>query len=124
MASAGAIHGGPTLARVGRGGVVVLAIFMALQELGVATVIVTIAFAIVFGALALAFALAFGLGNRELAGEVTRDWYARFKAERAMLEREARAREAREEGELAESGSVAESVAEGSGTTGSGPGSP
>jgi hypothetical protein len=97
MASAGAIHGGPTLARVGRGGVVVLAIFMALQELGVATEIVTIAFAIVFGALALAFALAFGLGNRELAAQVTREWYDRLKAEREMLAREARAREEREE---------------------------
>lgn len=99
MASAGGIHGGPTLARVGRGGVIVLAIFMALQELGVATEIVTVAFAIVFGAMALAFALAFGLGNRELAAEVTRQWYERLKAERAMLEREAALRERREEGE-------------------------
>ncbi|HEU4641434.1 MAG TPA: mechanosensitive ion channel [Gemmatimonadaceae bacterium] len=97
MASAGGIHGGPTLARVGRGGVIVLAIFMALQELGVATEIVTTAFAIVFGALALAFALSFGLGNRELAGEVTRQWYERLRAEREAIEREAEARERREE---------------------------
>ncbi len=72
MASAGGIPGGPTLARVGRAGVIILAIFMALQELGIATEIVTTAFAIIFGALALAFALSFGLGNRELAGEITR----------------------------------------------------
>ncbi|HEX6535978.1 MAG TPA: mechanosensitive ion channel [Gemmatimonadaceae bacterium] len=96
MASAGGIHGGPTLARVGRGGVIVLAIFMALQELGVATEIVTTAFAIVFGALALAFALSFGLGNRELAGEVTRQWYERLRAEREALARDAAARERRE----------------------------
>src|SRR5690242_21543583 len=67
MASAGGLHGGPTLSRVGKGGVIVLATFMALQELGVATEIVTTAFAIVFRASALALSLAFGLGNRELA---------------------------------------------------------
>jgi hypothetical protein len=105
MASAGGIQGGPTLARLGRAGVVVLAIFMALQELGVATEIVTVAFAIVFGASALAVALAFGLGNRELAGEVTREWYERLRAERAMLRREAEERSAREERE--ERGSAA-----------------
>jgi vacuolar-type H+-ATPase subunit I/STV1 len=88
MASAGGLHGGPTLARVGKGGVVMLAIFMALQELGVATEIVTTAFAILFGALALAVSLAFGLGNRELAGEVTRNWYKRYKDERDSIERD------------------------------------
>jgi mechanosensitive ion channel-like protein len=86
MASAGGLHGGPTLARVGKGGVIVLAVFMALQELGVATEIVTTAFAILFGAVALALSLAFGLGNRELAGEVTRSWYRRYKEERESIE--------------------------------------
>src|SRR6476619_853677 len=86
MASAGGLHGGPTLARVGKGGVIMLAIFMALQELGVATEIVTTAFAILFGAIALALSLAFGLGNRELAGEVTRNWYRRYKEEREAIE--------------------------------------
>lgn len=80
--SAGALHGGPTLARVGKGGVVLLAVFMALQELGVATGIVTTAFAILFGAIALSLALSFGLGNRDLAAEVTREWYARWRSER------------------------------------------
>jgi hypothetical protein len=94
-ASAGGIHGGRALARIGRGGVILLAIFMALQELGVATDIVTTAFALLFGAIALALALAFGLGNRELAAEITRDWYERYKRERA----ETMAREAQEEAE-------------------------
>ncbi len=101
MASAGAVQGGPTLARVGRWMVVVLAVFMALQELGIATDIVTTAFAILFGAFALAIALAFGLGNRELAGEVTREWYLRYRAEREAIERETAAREREEEAELA-----------------------
>jgi hypothetical protein len=99
MASAGALHGGPTMARVGRAGVIVLAIFMALQTLGIAPDIVTTAFAILFGAGALAFALAFGLGNRDLAGEVTREWYERMRAERERIARDAAEREARESAE-------------------------
>ncbi len=95
-ASAGAIHGGPTLSRMGKAGVIMIAIFMALQELGVATDIVTLAFAILFGAIALAAALAFGLGNRELAGEVTRGWYERYKAERETIDRENAAMDAAE----------------------------
>ena len=86
-ASLGGLHGGPMLARVGKGGVVLLAVFMSLQELGVATGIVTTAFAIIFGAVALALALSFGLGNRDLAGEVTREWYQRWKAEKEAIER-------------------------------------
>ena len=99
MASAGALTGGPMLARVGQAGVIVLAVFMALQELGIATEIVTTAFAILFGAVALAAALSFGLGTRELAGEVTRAWYERWKAERDAIEREQAALEAAEEAE-------------------------
>ena len=99
MASAGGIAGGPTLARVGRWGVIVLAVFMALQELGVATDIVTTAFAILFGAVALALALSFGLGNRELAGEITREWYERYLAERERLEKDTADAEAAEEAE-------------------------
>jgi hypothetical protein len=49
---------------------------------------VTTAFAILFGAVALALALAFGLGNRDLAGQVTREWYMRYRAEREAAERE------------------------------------
>ena len=84
-ASAGALAGASTLARVGKGGVVLLAVFMSLQELGVATGIVTTAFAIIFGAIALALALSFGLGNRELAGEVTRRWYDDWRREREVM---------------------------------------
>ncbi|MCA0375181.1 MAG: hypothetical protein LCH84_05905 [Gemmatimonadetes bacterium] len=96
MASAGGLHGGPWLARTGRGGVIVLAVFMALQELGIATDIVTTAFAILFGAVALALALSFGLGNRDLAAEITREWYERYRAERRAIDAEAAAEEAEE----------------------------
>ncbi|MBI3569121.1 MAG: hypothetical protein HY084_13065 [Gemmatimonadetes bacterium] len=96
MASTSSLHGGPTLARAGKSGVVLLAIFMSLQELGVATNIVTTAFAIIFGAIALALSLSFGLGNRELAGEVTRAWYERYKAEREAIDREVKIEETEE----------------------------
>jgi hypothetical protein len=100
-ASAGALHGGRALARVGRSGVILLAVFMALQELGIATDIVTTAFAILFGAIALAMALAFGLGNRELAGEVTREWYESYRTERDAALRRERELMAKEEAEMA-----------------------
>ena len=96
LAGTGSLHGGPTLARVGKGGVIILAVFMSLQQLGVATSIVTTAFAIIFGAIALALALSFGLGNRELAGEITRAWYERYKAERDAIDQEVKEEETAE----------------------------
>jgi hypothetical protein len=97
LASTNALQGGPTLARAGKGGVILLAVFMSLQELGVATSIVTTAFAIIFGALALALSLSFGLGNRELAGQITREWYDRYRAEREAIDREAKIEETAED---------------------------
>ena len=101
-ASAGALHGGRALARIGSGAVILLAVFMALQELEIATEIVSTAFAILFGAIAFAIALAFGLGNRELAGEITREWYLRYRKERD----EALAREEEEEDDVEERGAA------------------
>jgi hypothetical protein len=107
-ASAGAVHGGRSLARIGRASVILLAIFMALQELGIATEIVTTAFAILFGAFGLALALAFGLGNRDLAGEVTRDWYERYKRERAETMARERAADAEMDSDTGEYGDMDE----------------
>ncbi len=120
-AAAGAVHGAAALARVGRGSVIVLAVFMALQEIGVATNIVTIAFGILFGAVALALGLAFGLGNRELAAEITRTWYERYQAERAAIEREAAADEAEDFPETQEFASVAADLPEDPGGSGNRP---
>ncbi|HEU5171754.1 MAG TPA: hypothetical protein VFU46_14495 [Gemmatimonadales bacterium] len=75
LASAGNVAGVPTLAKMAKGAVVVIAVFMALQQVGVAEEIVTSAFTLILGAVALAVGLAFGLGNRDLAGEITRRWY-------------------------------------------------
>ena len=48
----------------------------------------------------LRLALAFGLGNRDLAGEVTREWYTRYRAERDAIARETAEREQEEEAEI------------------------
>jgi hypothetical protein len=75
LASAGGVSGVPTLAKLAKGMVVMIAVFMALQQMGVAEEIVTAAFILILGAIALGVGLSFGLGNRELAGEITRRWY-------------------------------------------------
>jgi hypothetical protein len=75
VASAGGVAGVPTVAKMAKAAVIVISLFMALQQVGVAEEIVTAAFTLILGAAALAVGLAFGLGNRELAGEVTRRWY-------------------------------------------------
>ncbi len=75
LASAGQVSGVPTLAKLAKSAVVLISIFMSLQQVGVAADIVTAAFTLIVGAVALGVGLAFGLGNRELAGEITRRWY-------------------------------------------------
>ncbi|MEO8139730.1 MAG: hypothetical protein ABI742_08795 [Gemmatimonadota bacterium] len=75
VASAGAVEGVITVAKLTKGAMVMIAVFMALQQVGVSEELVTSAFTLVLGSIALAAGLAFGLGNRQLAGEVTRRWY-------------------------------------------------
>lgn len=79
LASAGTMEGVPILANVAKGSVVVIAIFMALEQLGVAEELITSALTVVLGAAALAVGLAFGLGNTALAGEMTRRWYQQYR---------------------------------------------
>jgi hypothetical protein len=55
--------------------VMVIAMFMILNQLRIAPAIVTIAFAAIMGALALGLALAFGLGGRDVARRVLEDAY-------------------------------------------------
>jgi hypothetical protein len=91
LASAGAVEGVTTLAKLAKAAVVLIAVFMAIQQVGVAEEIVTTAFTLILGAVALAAGLAFGLGNRELAGEITRRWYeAGRKKEQKPFEEDAR----------------------------------
>ena len=59
-----------------------IAVFMVLDQLGIATEIVTITYAALLGALALGLALAFGLGGRDLASRMLEDTYERGREER------------------------------------------
>ncbi|HVX89229.1 MAG TPA: hypothetical protein VG940_09900 [Gemmatimonadales bacterium] len=91
LASAGAVEGVTTLAKLAKAAVVMIAVFMAIQQVGVAEEIVTTAFTLILGSVALAAGLAFGLGNRELAGEITRRWYeSGRKKEQKPFEEDAR----------------------------------
>ncbi len=75
VASAGVVEGVNTVAKIIKGVMVMIAVFMALQQVGVSEEIVTSAFTLILGSIALAAGLAFGLGNRDLAGDITRKWY-------------------------------------------------
>ncbi len=79
LASAGNVPGVPVVAQIAKGAVLIIAIFMALQQVGVAGEIVATAFTLSVGAVALAAGLAFGLGNTQLAGEITRRWYVDYR---------------------------------------------
>jgi hypothetical protein len=57
--------------------VMVIAMFMILNQLRIAEAIVTIAFAATMGALALGLALAFGLGGRDVARRLLEDAYSK-----------------------------------------------
>ena len=99
LASAGGVEGVPTLAKIAKAAVVLIAVFMAMQQMGVAAEIITAAFTLILGAIALAAGLAFGLGTTGLAGEVTRRWYEARREERHEQERRTAAIEAREASE-------------------------
>lgn len=98
LASAGRVAGVPTLAKVAKAAVVMIAIFMAVQQVGIAEDIVTSAFTLILGAVALAVGLAFGLGNRELAGEITRRWYEEGRARQQRRARSTGAADEEEQG--------------------------
>jgi small-conductance mechanosensitive channel len=70
--------------------VMVIALFMILNQLKIAEEIVTIAFAAVMGALALGLALAFGLGGRDVARRLLEDAYVRGQQATAQVKQDAR----------------------------------
>src|SRR5690606_29834923 len=74
LASAGGLVGGVTLARAAKAAVIVLAVFMGLEQLGIAQDIVLVAFIAVVGAGPLAGASGLGPGRRGGAGGAGRGW--------------------------------------------------
>ena len=67
------------LAQTARIAIIALVSAMALQQMGIASDIVNLAFGLLFGAVAVAIALAFGLGSRDIAAAQVREWLESFK---------------------------------------------
>ncbi|MEO1068969.1 MAG: mechanosensitive ion channel [Cyanobacteria bacterium J06638_6] len=67
------------LAQAARIAIIIFVGAMALQQMGVATDIVNLAFGLLLGAIAVAIAIAFGLGGRDVAADQLREWLASFK---------------------------------------------
>lgn len=67
------------LGQTARIAIITLISAMALQQMGVATDIVNLAFGLLVGAIAVAIALSFGLGGRDVAAEQLREWLSSFK---------------------------------------------
>jgi hypothetical protein len=66
-------------ANLARIAILVFAAALALQQLGIASEIVNLAFGILLGTIGVAAALAFGLGSREIAGKQTEEWLNKMK---------------------------------------------
>jgi hypothetical protein len=67
------------LAQTARIAIIAFVLAMALQQMGIASNIVNLAFGLLLGSIAVAIALAFGLGSRDIAAEQLREWLADFK---------------------------------------------
>ncbi|MEX1183525.1 MAG: hypothetical protein WEF86_09855 [Gemmatimonadota bacterium] len=90
LASAGGLPGGVNLARLAKAAVILLAVFMAFDQLDIAQDILLVFFIAVVGAAALAAGIAFGLGGRDVAAQITRNYYEQIKdQQRSFDEREA-----------------------------------
>jgi hypothetical protein len=68
--------------------VMAIATFMILNQLQIATEIVTITYAALIGGVFLAMALAFGLGGREVAGKMLSDAYDKGQEQRGQVRRD------------------------------------
>jgi hypothetical protein len=70
------------LGQTARIAIIALVSAMALQQMGIASDIVNLAFGLLLGAIAVAIALAFGLGSRDIAAAQVREWLSSFKEDR------------------------------------------
>lgn len=77
------------LANVARVAVWAFGIVIAVNQLGIATTLVNTLFMATVGAIALALGLAFGLGGRDTAGQIVRDWYQAGRGAAPKIERAA-----------------------------------
>jgi Conserved TM helix len=70
------------LGQIARLAIIVFVGAMALQQMGIASSIVNLAFGLLLGAIAVATAISFGLGGRDVASEQLRDWISGFRDKR------------------------------------------
>ena len=67
-------HGFKTYGKIASIAIMVVAVFMMLNQLGIAPVLVNTAFILALGAIAVAFAIAFGIGGRDFAKKQLNDF--------------------------------------------------
>ncbi|MBV8885547.1 MAG: mechanosensitive ion channel [Chroococcidiopsidaceae cyanobacterium CP_BM_RX_35] len=70
------------LGQIARIAIIAFVSAMALQQMGIASDIINLAFGLLLGAIAVSFAIAFGLGGRELAAQQVRELLDSFKQQR------------------------------------------
>lgn len=70
------------LGQTARIAIIAFVLALALQQMGIASDIVNLAFGLLLGAIAVGIALAFGLGGRDIASEQIREWLAAFKQDK------------------------------------------
>ena len=75
------------LARIARYAVWTFAVMVAVNQLGIATALINILLMAVAGAVALALGLSFGLGGRDTAAAIVRQWYERTKTNAPQIRR-------------------------------------
>jgi Conserved TM helix len=81
----------PLLGKVAEIAIVAFAVVVAINQIGIAANLVNTLFLGFVAAIALAFGLAFGLGGREVASQLTQEWYqaSRAAADRVKAQTEA-----------------------------------
>ena len=85
-AAEGGLRNPEFLARLASGLIWAFGIVVAVNQIGIATTLINTLFMAVVGALALALGLAFGLGGRDTASQIVRNWYVSSRQNAARLE--------------------------------------
>ncbi|MGA2467151.1 MAG: mechanosensitive ion channel, partial [Thermodesulfobacteriota bacterium] len=78
----GATKERPFIANLAKAAIVIFALAIALQNLGIANEIVTLAFGLLLGSIAIAAAIAFGIGSKEIAGREVEAWVKKVRGEK------------------------------------------
>jgi hypothetical protein len=85
-AAEGGVGNPDLLAKIASVAVWAFAIVVAVNQIGIASALINILFTAIVGAVALALGLAFGLGARDTAGDIVRNWYIRSREKTPQIE--------------------------------------